>query len=127
MNKKRIGILIGFMLTITFLSSSFAVTATNEVESSSDTVYNFGAFVLTCSDIEGINTDYHVGGLSDLDFTATSEQFVIATYPMWGTTILENEVEIHITIENFLGVIQTKSCGQIQVIGLCKNIAWELI
>jgi hypothetical protein len=127
MNKKRIGILICFLLMITFFSSSSTVTATNKIEPSSDTTYNYGAFVLTCSDIEGMNTDYHVGGLSDLDFTATSEQFIIATLPMWGTTIIENQAEIHITIENFLGVIQTRSCGQIQIVGLCKNIAWELI
>ena len=127
MNKKRIGILIGFLLMITFISSSFAVSATNDVKPSSDIIYTYGAFVLTCSDIEGLNTDYHVGGLSNLDFTATSEQFVIATYPMWGTTVLDHQAEIHLTIENFLGVIQTTRSGQMQVVGICKNIAWELI
>ena len=101
MNKKRIGILIGFLLIITLFLSTVSVTATNEIEPKSDTVYKFGAFVLTCSELEGLDREYHIGGLSNLDFIATSEQFIIATLPMWGTTIIEDQAEIHITIENF--------------------------
>ena len=127
MNKKRIGILIGILLIITIFSSSIAVTATNEIESSSGDVYEYGAFVLTCTDVEGIKNNHYIGGLSNLDITATSEELIIATYPVWGTTIIEHEVEIHMTIERFLGVIETNNRGQMQIIGICKNIAWEQI
>lgn len=98
-----------------------------KIESSSGKLYQYGAIVLTCNDFEGINDNYHIGGLSNLNITATSKQFIIATYPIWGTAIIEHEVEIHIKIEEFLGVIQTNKKGQKQIIGLCKNIAWEQI
>ena len=111
----------------TTISVKYTKAATNKIESSSGTVHKYGAFVLICTDVEGINDNYHIGGLSNLDFTATSEKFIIATYPIWGTTIIEYEVEIHITIEKFLGVIETNNQGQIEIIGICKNITWEQI
>ena len=52
---------------------------------------------------------------------------MIATFPIWGTTIIEYEAELHITIENFLGIIETDFHGQTQIMGICKNIAWEFI
>lgn len=127
MNKKRIGVLIGILVMITIYTSSMGVTATNEKESNLEPVFKYGAFVLTCTNIEGINDNNHVGGLSNLDITALTDEFIIATYPIWGTTIIQEEVQVHITIENFLGVIQTYSSGKIQVVGICQNIAWEII
>ncbi|MHA2431585.1 MAG: hypothetical protein ACXACC_11235 [Promethearchaeota archaeon] len=126
MNKKRIGVLIGVLLIITIFTSSIGVTATTEKEPNPEPVFKYGAFVLTSKNIEGLKADDHVGGLSNLDIVALTDEFIIATFPIWGTTIIDEEVEVHITIESFLGVIQTYSCGKIQVVGICKNIAWEI-
>lgn len=127
MNKKRIGVLIGILLMIIIYTNSIGITATNEKESNLGPVFKYGAFVLTCTNIDGINDYDHVGGLSNLDITASTDGFIIATYPIWGTTIIEEEVQVHITIENFLGVIQTYSSGKIQLVGICQNIAWEIL
>lgn len=127
MNKKRIVVFICVLLIITIFTSSLPVTATKEKKCRSESVFSFGAFLLTATDIEGITDNDHLGGLSDLDIIATSQQFMIATFPIWGTTIIEYETEIHITIENFLGIIETDFNGQTQVMGICKNIAWEII
>jgi hypothetical protein len=126
MNKKSIGILIGVFLTITIYTSSIGVSATIEKEPNLEPVFEYGAFVLTSTNIEGLKTDDHVGGLSNLDIVASTDEFIIATFPIWGTTIIDEEVQVHITIESFLGVIQTYSNGKIQVLGICKNIAWEI-
>ena len=127
MYKKRVVIIIGILLMVTFFTSSISVTAYNNSEFTSQNLFKYGAFVLTCNNIEGINQNNHVGGLSNLNITVTSEQFIIATFPIWGTTLIENEVEIHLTIENFLGIVQTYSNGKIELIGLCMNISWEFI
>ena len=127
MYKKRVVFLIGILLMITIFTCSISVTANNDQDFRSETVFKYGVFVLTCSDIEGVNQNNHIGGLSNLNITATSEQFIIATFPIWGTTLIENEVEIHLTMENFLGIVQTDRNGHIELIGLCKNIAWEFI
>ena len=127
MYKKRAVILIGILLMVMFFTSSISVTAYNDREFASENVFEYGAFLLTCINIEGMNQNNHIGGLSNLNITVTSEQFIIATYPIWGTTLIENEVEIHITMENFFGIVQTYSNGHIELIGFCKNIAWEFI
>jgi hypothetical protein len=127
MYKKRFVVFIGILLMITIFTSSISVTAYNDRNLRSETVYKYGVFLLTCIDIEGINHNNHIGGLSNIDIIATSEEFILATLPIWGTTLIENEVEIHITMDNFFGVIQEHNNGQIQFVGLCKNIAWEFI
>jgi len=127
MYEKRVVILIGILLMATFFTSSISVSAYNDREFTSETAFKYGVFVLTCINIEGINQNNHIGGLSNLNITAISEEFIIATFPIWGTTVIENEVEIHITMEHFFGVVKTYGNGHVELMGLCKNIAWEFI
>ena len=126
-NKKRSLAMIGILTIMILIMSTIPVTATNEKEGSSSAVFKYGMFVLTCTNTEGLQEEEHVGGLSDVDFTASSNEFIILTFPIWGTTILDDNVEIHIQMEHFFGVIQTNHDGEVEVLGICKNISWELI
>ena len=112
---------------VSIFASSLSVTATEKEQSTLREGYRFGAFLLECSDVEGLEVDYHIGGLSNLDITVTSQEFMIATVPFWGTTMIEEEVQIHLTIENFFGLIQTNSHGYTEIMGLCRNIEWEIV
>jgi hypothetical protein len=112
---------------IIIFSSSIPITPTNKSIPCPETINNYGAFVLTCTNIEGIKDDYYIGGLSDLNITATTLEFLLATFPIWGTTIIDYETEVHITIENFFGVIEKNNYGYVEVMGICRNIEWELI
>ena len=127
MSKKRVLVILSVLVMISVFTSSVTVVATDQNEQPLGTEFRFGAIFLTCSNIEGLDIDQHFGGLSNVDIYATSIDFKLATFPFWGTTMIEEEVELHITMRNFFGVIKTNDQGHIEIMGICRNIAWEFI
>jgi hypothetical protein len=125
MNKKISISLVGILFISLFVLGAIPSSA-NEEEHVHGSTYAFGAFLLTARNVDGIPENEHMGGLGDLDFTATSTEFMIYTVPFWGTTIIDEETDIHIHMDNFFGLISTYSDGTVEIMGLCKNIGWEL-
>ena len=104
--------------------STIPVTATHEQENSANPVYKFGVFVLECSTVEGLKEGDYVGGLYDVTLSASCTEFIILTFPIWGTTIIEEPVDLSIHMEHFFGNIDTCPNG-VEIVGFCKNISWE--
>ena len=127
MKKKFPLLIIGVLIVSTFFVSTATITASEVKEGNASSVYKFGAFILTSSDIEGIPLDDHMGGLSNVNITASSDQFMISTIPIWGTAMIEDAtVTINLRMDNFLGIIETRDDGYIDVMGLCRNVAWDI-
>jgi len=128
MKKKFSLLIIGILIVSTFFVSTFTVTAAEKKERNINSGYTFGAFMLTSSDIEGIPLDEHMGGLSNVNITASCDSFMIGTFPIWGTATIEDEtVTINLKMDQFLGIIDTRNDGYVDIMGLCKNVAWEII
>ena len=128
MKKKFPLLIVGVLVVSTFFVSTATITASEVKEGNANPVYKFGAFLLTSSDIEGIPLEEHMGGLSNVNITASSDQFMISTFPIWGTALIEDAtVTISLRMDNFLGIIETRDDGYIDVMGLCRNVAWEVI
>jgi hypothetical protein len=128
MKKKFSLLIIGILIVGTFFISTSTVTAVEKKERTINTGFKFGAFLLTSSEIEGLPLDEHMGGLSNVNITASCYSFMISTFPIWGTAMIEDEtVTINLKMDQFLGLIDTRDDGYIDIMGICRNVAWEVI
>jgi len=96
-----------------------------------ETSYNFGFIIVetfsTKGDISGIPDYDHVGGLQYVDITTNGGSIsLIFTSPVWGSSINYKYNDIHIYMDQFLGVTSFSSYGGC-LVGICKNISWELL
>ena len=129
MNKKICVLSIGFLFISTIILGANTITADEEKESiAAIEQYDFGFIVLDCNSISGIPENEHVGGLNEVDLTTQGlTQGVIFTIPIWGSAIVIENNQIHLHMDNFFGVSVSYSCGAGSIVGIGKNIEWEII
>ena len=129
MKKKICVFSIGILFISTIFLSANPITANEEKEViiNSET-YEYGFIVLDCNTISGIPENEHVGGLNEVDITTEGlTQGVIFTLPIWGSAIVIENNNIHLHMDNFFGVSVSYSCGAGSIVGIGKNIEWEII
>ena len=129
MKKKICVFSIGILFISTIFLSANPITANEEKEViiNSET-YEYGFIVLDCNTISGIPENEHVGGLNEVDITTEGlTQGVIFTMPIWGSAIVIENNNIHLHMDNFFGVSVSYSCGAGSIVGIGKNIEWEII
>jgi hypothetical protein len=102
------------------------ISAIKETNSSGK-VYDSGWFMLISPNVEGIGQGLHLGGMHDLNITATGgNTFLIVTRPIWGAAIITGYIDLNIRMEHFFGIADIiGNAGAI--IGRCENISWEKI
>ena len=129
MNRKIYVLSIGFLFISTIILGTNTITANEEMENiATIETYDFGFIALDCWNVLGLPEDEHVGGLNEVDLTTNGlTQGIIFTMPAWGSKILIENNEIHIHMDNFLGVSVSYSCGAGSIVGIGKNIEWEII
>ncbi len=129
MNKKIYVFLIGFLLISTIMLSTNTITATEEKENIIDVItYEYGFIVLDCNTISGLPENEHVGGLYEVDLTTNGlTQGIIFTMPIWGSAIVIENNQIHLHMDNFFGVSVSYSCGAGSIVGIGRNIEWEIL
>ena len=129
MNKKICSFMIGFLFISTIILGTNAIIATEEKENVlNNETYEFGFIVLDCNTISGLPENEHVGGLYEVDLTTNGlTQGIIFTMPIWGSAIVIENNEIHLHMENFFGVSVSYSCGAGSIVGIGKNIEWEIL
>lgn len=122
--KKRYLALVGMITLILLGMSTIPVTATHEQEHRANYVYSFGMFYLECTTIEGIEDEDYIGGLHDVTLSTECTEFYLLTFPIWGTTLIEEPATLSIHMEHFFGNIDSCPYG-VEIAGFCKNISWE--
>ena len=134
MKIKKYFLIIGIFISCTILIGTNTIIATeeNEYVSNEEIIYNH-AFVIvetfsTSGSITGIPVNEYVGGLSDLDITTNGGSIsLFFTVPIWGSSINHLNQDVHVHMDHFIGVTAFYSCGTGCIVGLCKNITWEII
>ena len=129
MNKKICVFSIGFLFISTIILSTNTIIANEEKEViiNSET-YEYGFIVLDCNTISGLPENEHIGGLKEVDLTTDGlTQGIIFTMPIWGSAIVIENNNIHLHMDNFFGVSVSYSCGAGSIVGIGKNIEWEII
>lgn len=97
------------------------------IKNTTDDVYKSGWIILVSSNIQGIDEGLHIGGLSNINITATYQNtLLIYTKPIWGSTIITDDVDIQIQIKHFFGIID-KYGNSGEIIGICEDISWKII
>jgi len=120
---------IGPSTTITVTYKS----ATKEKEFiSNETSYDLGFVILetfsTSGSISGLPVSEHVGSLHDVEITTNGGSIsLFFTIPVWGSAINYKNNDVHIQMEHFLGVTTAYTNGEGCLVGICKNISWELL
>jgi hypothetical protein len=129
MNKKIYIISIGFLFISTIMLCNNPITANEDKEYIvTNEPYELGFIVLDCNSISGLPENEHVGGLNEVDLTTEGlSQGVIVTMPIWGSAIIIENNQIHLHMDNFFGVSVSYSCGAGSIVGIGKNIEWEII
>jgi hypothetical protein len=129
MNKKIYVLSIGFLFISTIILGTTTITANEDKENvMSNELYEFGFIVLDCISISGLPENEHVGGLNEVDLkTDGLTQGLIFTMPIWGSAIVIENSQIHLRMENFFGVSVSYSCGAGSIVGIGKNIEWEIM
>lgn len=129
MNKKICVIIIGFLFISTIILGTNVITATEEKEVIINSeAYDYGLIILDCNTISGLPENEHIGGLSEVDLTTNGlTQGIIFTMPIWGSAIVIENNNIHLHMDNFFGVSVSYSCGAGSIVGIGKNIEWEII
>ena len=121
----------GFKICTIFLSTN-TITATKEKEFISNEVsYDYGFLIVetfsTSGSISGLPGYEHVGGLHDLEITTNGGSIsLFFTSPVWGSSINYLNNDVHVQMDHFLGVTTSYANGGC-LVGLCKNISWEII
>ena len=78
--------------------------------------------------ISGIPVSEHVGSLHDVEITTNGGSIsLFFTIPVWGSAINYKNNDVHIQMEHFLGVTTAYTNGNGCLVGICKNITWEII
>jgi hypothetical protein len=129
MNKKIYVLSIGFLFISTIILGTNTIIANEEKENIlTIEAYDFGFIVLDCNSISGLPENEHVGGLNEVYLTTQGlTQGIIFTMPVWGSAIVIEDNQIHLHMDNFLGVSVSYSCGAGSIVGIGKNIEWEII
>ena len=92
-----------------------------------DEVFESGWIILVSSNLQGIDEGLHIGGISDINITATYQNtLLIRTKPIWGSTIITEDVDIQIQMKHFFGIINIYK-GSGELIGICEDISWKII
>ena len=94
--------------------------------------YGYGFVIVetfsTSGSISGIPENEHVGSLHDVNITTNGGCIsLFFTSPVWGSAINFRNEDVHIQMENFLGVSVLYSGNIGCLVGICKNISWEII
>lgn len=120
---------MGFLFISTIILGNITITANEEKENiATIETYDFGFIVLDCNSISGLPENEHVGGLNEVDITTSGlTQGIIFTMPIWGSAIVIENNNIHLHMDNFFGVSVSYSCGAGSIVGIGKNIEWEII
>ena len=120
---------IGFLFISTIMVCTNPIIASEEKEyMSNNEIYEYGFIALDCWSILGLPEGEYVGGLNEVDITTKGlTQGFIFTMPSSGSKILIENNDIHIHMENFLGVSVSYSCGAGSIVGIGKNIEWEIM
>lgn len=132
MNKKIYVFIIGIFVISTIFLSTIPITATKEKEFVSNEEPYEHAFVIvetltTSGSISGLPGYEHVGSLHDVEITTNGGSIsLLFTIPVWGSAINYRFNDVHIRMDHFLGVTASYSGGGC-LIGICKNLTWELI
>jgi hypothetical protein len=92
-----------------------------------DEVFESGWFILVSSNLKGIDEGLHIGGMSDINITATYQNtLLIRTKPIWGSTIITEDVDIQIQMKHFFGIINIYGDSG-EIIGICADVSWKII
>jgi hypothetical protein len=132
MNKKIPLFLIGCVLISSFGISARTVTASIGDESTvNETSYDFGFVIIetfsTSGSISGIPDYEHVGGLHDVDITTQGGSIsLFFTIPVWGSAINYQFDDVHVHMDHFLGVTTSYANSGGCLVGIGKNITWEI-
>jgi hypothetical protein len=111
------------MITLLTIPSIPAMTP----KYTTDEVYSSGWVILVSSNIQGIDEGLHIGGLTNITVTATYQNtFLIYTEPIWGSTIITEDVDIQLHMGHFFGIIE-KYGNSGEIIGICEDVSWEII
>ena len=130
MKNKIIGS-IGFlvvMLLLTIPSISFGLAESSDITKDTiDEVFESGWIILVSSNLQGIDEGLHVGGMSNINVTATYQNtLLLRTKPIWGSTIITEDVDIQIQMKHFFGIVDiVGNAGEI--VGICEDVSWKLI
>jgi hypothetical protein len=131
---KKISIFMVVSLAIICFSvcSSADSVVISEETNIDETSYGYGFVIVetfsTSGSISGIPENEHVGSLHDVNITTNGGCIsLFFTSPIWGSAINFRNENVHIEMENFLGVTILYSGNTGCLVGICKNISWELI
>ena len=97
-----------------------------------ETSYGYGFIIVetfsTSGSISGIPDNEHVGSLHDVNITTNGGCIsLFFTSPVWGSSINFRNENVHVQMEHFLGVTTLYSGRGGCLVGICKNISWEII
>ena len=125
----NVGLLsIGLLFISTVILGTNTITAYEEENLLDNETYEYGFIVLDCNSISGLPENEHVGGLNGVDLTTNGlTQGIIFTIPVWGSAIVIENKEIQLHMDNFFGVSVSYSCGAGSIVGIGKNIQWNII
>ena len=126
--KKIIGILIvGLLLVTVFPFVNASTQKTDKMKNTTDEVFPSGWIILVSSNLQGIDEGLHLGGMSDINITATYQNtLLIRTKPIWGSAIITEDVDIQIQMKHFFGIID-KYGNSGEIIGICEDVSWKII
>ena len=133
MNKKLSLLLAASLALICFSVCSTGDPVIKEEEMNlNETSYGYGFVIVetfsTSGSISGIPENEHVGSLHDVNITTNGGCIsLFFTSPVWGSAINFRSEDVHIQMENFLGVSILYSGNIGCLVGICKNISWEII
>jgi hypothetical protein len=96
-------------------------------KNTTDEVYHSGWIILVSSSLQGVDEGLHIGGMNDINIIATYQNtLLIRTKPIWGSTIITEDVDIQIQMKHFFGIIN-KYGDSGEIIGICEDVSWEII
>jgi len=114
------------ILTIPSIPSN-VVKQSDVTKNTIDEVYKSGWILLVSSNIQGIDEGFHIGGMSNINVTATYQNtFIIRTKPIWGSTIITEDVDIQIQMKHFFGLVEKFGTSG-EIIGICEDVSWKII
>jgi len=129
---KKVLLILSLAIICFSVSSTGETGFKEEVLDQNETSYRYGFIIIettsTSGSISGIPDNEHVGSLHDVDITTNGGCIsLFFTYPVWGSAINFRNEDVHIQMENFLGVSVLYSGNIGCLVGICKNISWEII
>ena len=105
-----IGVLAVILILTISSNPSNVAKPSDTTKNTTDDVYDSGWVLLVSSDLQGIDEGLHIGGMSNINVTATYQNaFFIRTKPIWGSTIITEDVDIQIQMKHSFGLVA--KCG----------------